>query len=458
MAIDTVQLKYSFKLIIGNIIAALSTLITSLIFGACYEYRITLITFIFLPFLIIITFIRRMFVQVDSPKAMVAGADGGRILSECTTASRTIFCYNFSREALRLYLEAIDYITQRQFIDNFINAISLSLITFSNYMLNATIIALGKKYIINDTLTSDEMTIIQSIMGEAYNNIAGYMKSIWRIRKAIASLRSIYSILDTESLISPFYKDNMNKLSANNIKGKIEFRHVYFAYPFQPDNVILKDISFTIEPGQSVALVGNSGCGKSSIIQLLNRFYDVEDGKGELLIDDVNIKDYNLNELKKKIGFVQQEPSAFKRSSIENVRYGYLEAPDEECYEAARKVNALNVLQRDNDNTLKEKQLPGGDKQKLAIARIFIKNPPILLLDEPTSALDKESELEIEKSLEELSKNKTTVTIAHRLNTVEKCDKIIVFDKGRLKEQGTHDELMKLQKRYYTLRKYSNLG
>ena len=288
------------------------------------------------------------------------------------------------------------------------------------------------------------MTIIQSIMGEAYNNIAGYMKSIWRIRKAIGSLRSIYSILDTESLISPFYKDNMNKLSANNIKGKIEFRHVYFAYPFQPDNVILKDISFTIEPGQSVALVGNSGCGKSSIIQLLNRFYDVEDGKGELLIDDVNIKDYNLYELKKKIGFVQQEPSAFKRASIENVRYGYLEAADEECYEAARKVNALNVLQRDNDNTLKEKQLPGGDKQKLAIARIFLKNPPILLLDEPTSALDKESELEIEKSLEELSKNKTTVTIAHRLNTVEKCDKIIVFDKGRLKEQGTHDELKKI--------------
>jgi ABC-type multidrug transport system fused ATPase/permease subunit len=145
MAIDTVQLKYSFKLIIGNIIAALSTLITSLIFGVCYEYRITLITFAFLPFLIIITFIRRMFVQVDSPRAMAAGADGGRVLSECTTASRTIFSNNFSREALRLYLEAIDYITQRQFIDNFINGMSLSLITFPNYMLNATIFALGQK-------------------------------------------------------------------------------------------------------------------------------------------------------------------------------------------------------------------------------------------------------------------------------------------------------------------------
>ena len=253
-------------------------------------------------------------------------------------------------------------------------------------------------------------------------------------------------------------KNNLNKLSANNIKGKIEFRNVFFAYPFKPEHVILKDISFTILPGQKVALVGNSGCGKSSIIQLMNRFYDVEEGKGEILIDDVNIKDYNLFELKKKIGFVQQEPSAFRRSNLENIRYGKLDATNEECNEAAKKVNALNILERDNDKNFKEKNITSGDKQKLAIARIFLKSPPILLLDEPTSTLDKESELEIEKSLDILSKDKTTITIAHRLNTFENCDKIIVFDDGRIKEQGTHDELMKLKKRYYTLHKYSNLG
>ena len=284
------------------------------------------------------------------------------------------------------------------------------------------------------------------------------MKTIWRIRKAISSFRSIYSILDTESLISLLEKDNLDKLTANNIKGKIEFRNVYFAYPFKPEHVILKDISFTILPGQKVALVGNSGCGKSSIIQLMNRFYDVEDGKGEILIDDINIKNYNLYELKKKIGFVQQEPSSFKRSNLENIRYGNLEASDEECYDAAKKVNALKLLEIDNDKKLKDKNITSGDKQKLAIARIFLKNPPILLLDEPTSSLDKESELEIEKSLDILSKDKTIITIAHRLNTIENCDNIIVFDNGRIKEQGTHDELMKLRKRYYTLHKFSNLG
>ena len=458
MTIDTIQLKSSFKLIIGNLITSISTFITALIFGVCYEYRLTLITIVFLPLLIIITIIRRFSVQVDSPKSLAASAEGGRILSECTTGSKTIFSYNFSQEALRLYLAAIDYITQRQYLDNFINSLSLSLLTFCNYMYNAIIFAVGKRYILNNSLNSDEMTVIHSIIGQGFSTIAANMKTIWRIRKAIASLRSIYSILDTESLINPFDKDNINKLSANNIKGKIEFRNVFFAYPFKPEHIILKDISFTILPGQKVALVGNSGCGKSSIIQLMNRFYDVEEGKGEILIDDVNIKDYNLFELKKKIGFVQQEPSAFKISNLENIRYGKLDATDEECYEAAKKVNALNILERDNDKNLKEKNITSGDKQKLAIARIFLKNPPILLLDEPTSTLDKESELEIEKSLDILSKDKTTITIAHRLNTIENCDKIIVFDDGRIKEQGTHDELMKLKKRYYTLHKYSNLG
>ena len=381
-----------------------------------------------------------------------------RILSECTTGSKTIFSYNFTQEALKLYLDSIDYITQKLYRDNFVNALTLSLMTFCNYMYNVSIYALSKKYITDGSLDSDEMTTVQKIVDEGFNNISGNMKSIFRIRKALGALRSIYSILDTPSLISPFEKDNLNKISANNIKGKIEFRNVYFAYPFQPEHVILKNISFTILPGQKVALIGNSGCGKSSIIQLINRYYDVEDGKGEILIDDINIKDYNLYDLKKKIGFVQQEPSLFKRSNIENVRYGNLEATTEECYEAAKKVNALNILERDNDVNLKEKGLPAGDKQKLAISRIFLKNPPILLLDEPTSALDKESEMEIEKSLDILSENKTTITIAHRLNTIVNYDKIIVFDDGRIKEQGTHDELIKLRKRYYTFHKFSNLG
>ena len=209
-------------------------------------------------------------------------------------------------------------------------------------------------------------------------------------------------------------------------------------------------------PGQKIALVGYSGSGKSTIIQLLNRFYDVEEGKGEILIDDINIKEYNLYELRKKIGFVPQEPSIFKTSYIENIRYGNLNATDEECKEAAKETNSLEILERDKTVNKKISSLSGGQKQKLVLARLFLKKPVILLLDEATSALDKQSEIEIQKTLDKLTINKTTISIAHRLNTIENSDKIFVFDNGRIYEQGTHEELMKLKKRYYILQKYSS--
>ena len=249
MSIDTIQLQYSLRLIVGHIIAGLTCAIVSLIFGACYEYRIALATFVFLPFLIVLTLIRRCAVQVDSPKSLKAGTDGGRILSECVTGSKTVFSNNFTKEALRLYLEAIDYITQSQVRDNIINAVCFSLTIFCNYLLNVVIFTLSKKYITDESLTSDDMVIIQIIMGDGFSAVCGFMSVVWRIRKAIASLRSIYSILDTDTLISPFLKDNVGKVSANNIIGKIEFKNVYFAYPFQPEHVILKNVSFTILPG-----------------------------------------------------------------------------------------------------------------------------------------------------------------------------------------------------------------
>ena len=191
----------------------------------------------------------------------------------------------------------------------------------------------------------------------------------------------------------------------------------------------------TIEKGQKAALVGYSGCGKSTIIQLIERYYDAD--SGEVLLDDINIKDYNLFELRKRIGLVSQEPVLFKRSVYENILYGDLNANKDEVLEAAQRAHI--------------------EKQRLAIARVFLKNPVILLLDEATSALDKESEVEVQKSLFELQKFRTSISIAHRLSTIVDSDVIFVIENGNIVEQGKHQELIDLKGKYMTLYKYSNM-
>ena len=300
MSIDTIQMREFVKNIIGISIIGISITISALIVGCCYESRLTLLTILFLPFLLFISIVRRLLIQADNKRSIESNMKGGSIISECVTNTKSIFAYNFQQEAIRIYLDAIDYITQRQIRDSIINGIGVGLTFFGNYCKNAAIFPATKTYVLNDSMNSEEMAVIQNIIGGGFMTMANFMRDVAHIKKAFVAIRSIYSTLETESLIPPYPEDNYNKLTANNVKGKIEFRHVYFAYPTNPDHPVLKDINITVLPGQKAALVGYSGSGKSSVIQLLNRFYDVEEGKGSILVDDINIKDYNLYELRKK--------------------------------------------------------------------------------------------------------------------------------------------------------------
>ena len=320
MAIETAQLKDYFFKIVKNALFLIGIMFSTLIIGCCYEYRLTLIVFAFIPFVLVVGTLRRLLIQKDDKKSIQSEIESGEIISECSTNSKLIFAYNFKNEAIRFYLDTIDYITQRQVRDNLIDGICLGLITFCGSLVNVAIYGATKHYILNDSMESEDMLLIHTVMMRGFDNVNSIAVEIGHIKKANIGFKYIYSVLETESLIPSFYNDNINKISAKDINGKIEFKNVYFAYPTNPDNVLLKNISMTIMPGQKVALVGYSGSGKSSIIQLLNRFYDVEDGKGEILIDDINIKNYNLYELRKKIGFVSQDPSIFKNQIIENIR------------------------------------------------------------------------------------------------------------------------------------------
>jgi len=259
------------------------------------------------------------------------------------------------------------------------------------------------------------------------------------LQAGAASAERIFSILDTE----PNIVDKTDSVKINSFEKQIMFNNVSFKYEF--DDTVLKDISFEIEKGSVVALVGSSGAGKSTLADLIPRFYDVD--KGGITIDGHDIRDLSLNSLRRLMGIVTQETILFNDTVRANIAYGQIDVNDEQVIPAAKAANALefiNELSEGFDTVIGEKgvKLSGGQRQRLAIARAIMKNPPILILDEATSALDIESDRLVHKALETLMVDRTVLVIAHRLSTVTNADKIILLDKGEIKEMGTHNELM----------------
>ena len=244
---------------------------------------------------------------------------------------------------------------------------------------------------------------------------------------------------------------NGNK-ECSQVEGDIVFDHVSFSYV--STNEVLDDVSFHLEKGKTLALVGPSGGGKTTICHLIPRFYFLE--KGHIYIDNVDIGDYTLNSLREKIGIVQQDVFLFGGTIKDNIAYGRPNATDEEIYEAANRANIIdfiNSLPNGWDTEIGERgvRLSGGQKQRLSIARLFLKNPPILILDEATSALDNTTEMLIQRSLQELAKGRTCLIVAHRLSTIKNADEIAVISKGKIIEMGSHEELIKLKGVYAEL-------
>ena len=258
---------------------------------------------------------------------------------------------------------------------------------------------------------------------------------------ALGSMDRIFEIFDTDPEVS----DRPNAVPAEHLEGSIAFEHVNFSYPVEDGSRIIDDFSIDVPPRTSLALVGPSGSGKSTLARLLNRFYEINGGC--IRIDGRDIRDYQLTSLRMQIGLVPQEPALFSGSILENILYGRPGASFDDVRQAATNANATEFVQampQGFETVIGERgvTLSGGQRQRIAIARAFLKNPPILVLDEATSSLDSESERIIQEALELLMKNRTTVVIAHRLATIRNADQIAVVEAGRLSELGTHDELL----------------
>ena len=268
------------------------------------------------------------------------------------------------------------------------------------------------------------------------------------LQAGAASAERIFAILDT----APTIVNKQDAVTIDTFEEKISFKNVSFRY--ESDDTVLQDISFEIEKGSVVALVGSSGAGKSTLADLIPRFYDVN--QGSITIDEQNIQNITLNSLRSMMGIVTQETILFNDSIRANIAYGQKIINDEQVLDASKAANALefiNELPEGIDTVIGEKgvKLSGGQRQRLAIARAIMKNPPILILDEATSALDTESERLVQQALETLMADRTVLVIAHRLSTVTNADKIIVLDKGEIKEMGTHNELMEKEEYYSNL-------
>ena len=276
------------------------------------------------------------------------------------------------------------------------------------------------------------------------NPLKEFSKASYNIPKGLASMERIDKILQAEVEI----KDKENPEHIASFEHQIEFRHVSFAYTDNKSDeliYVLKDINLVIPKGKTVALVGQSGSGKSTMVDLIPRYYDVQEG--EVLIDGINVKDLAVNDLRQLIGNVNQEAILFNASFKDNIRFGKTDATDEEIANAAKIANAYNFIMKSEhgfDTGIGDRggRLSGGQRQRVSIARAILKNPPILILDEATSALDTESERLVQDALEKLMKTRTTVAVAHRLSTIKHADEICVMHEGRIVERGTHDELI----------------
>ncbi|KHJ97251.1 ABC transporter, ATP-binding protein [Oesophagostomum dentatum] len=426
----------------GVIFGAVGTFVSGIALGFYLSWKMTLVMLITVPVLLGAMFVSGKMISRASKSETYAYSAAGGLANEVIAGIRTVMSFNAQPSEIHRYEKELKVARNLGIRKAFILAVFAGLNIFLTFAAMALSFWYGTTLVVDGSMTPGTIFGVFWAVLIATRRFGDAIPQMGVIVGAKLAVADIFAIIDRVPEI-----DSMNTegLTPEEITGKITFTNIHFSYPTRPTVKILNDVSYEVNPGETVALVGHSGCGKSTMVGLLLRFY--EQSAGIVALDGIPLRDYNITWLRSIIGVVQQEPVIFGATVAENIRMGDDSLTDEEIEEACRLANALGFIRKlaDGFDTVIGEgavQLSGGQKQRIAIARALVRKPQILLLDEATSALDTESEQAVQEALDLARKERTTICIAHRLSTIRDADKIIVFDEGQIAEMGTHDELM----------------
>ena len=453
---DVEDISALFKDVITTLFKDIISIIAIISIMIYFSFKLSMLTFIILPFVVITSLSITKILNKIYDASKVVRTNINTFLAESIYGAKLIKIFNIQKEK---QIEC-EKLTQ-EFVDTRIPSATYEglfpglMTLFENLAITIIVTATINNWF-GISIEIGSIYIFVSYIKSLFEPINRIIDNIEIVQEAVVSINKIYDILDHKEYLEDFEKGK----ELNHVNGKIEFKNVWFAY--EKDNWILKNINFVINPGETIALVGKTGSGKTTITNLINRFYDVQ--KGEILLDGINIGEFKKRDLRRHIGTVLQDPFIFARSIKDNIKLNK-KISDEEINNAIKMSSAtdfVNSLPNKINEIAKERgeSFSAGQKQLIAFARIFAHNPDIFILDEATANIDTYTENLIQKSIDKLSKEKTAIFIAHRLSTIVNVDKIIVLDKGEIIEQGNHNELLQTNGYYAKLYNsyYESLG
>ena len=445
---DVNEVQNSFFMVLELIVKEPLTIVFAIVAMMRISLELTLFVFVFIP---ISGFIISKIGKSLKSKSQNAQKENGFLISvveESLGGLKVVKSYNSEGYFKTIFNDSIDRLLR---LNNSIgkkNNLASPMSEFMGIVTIAVLLWYGGNLVLVDKTLNGALFIVY--LGLAYNILTpakAISKASYAVKNGLAAAERVFEILEVENTIT----NKENAIKKESFSEKISIENINFRYA---EENVLKNFSLEIPKGKTVALVGQSGSGKSTIANLLTRFYDVQ--KGIVKIDGIDIKDMTLESLRDLMGLVTQDSILFNDSIKNNIRLGKQDATDEEIIAALKVANAYEFV-KDLPNGIETNigdaggKLSGGQKQRLSIARAVLKNPPIMILDEATSALDTESEKFVQVALENMMQNRTSIVIAHRLSTIQKADKIVVMHKGEIVEQGTHDELLALNGTYSKL-------